>query len=189
MPEALFEYIPDEPVAAASLAQVYRARVRGGLEVAVKLQRPGLAQSVALDATILRNTAIALRRVAGTQHKLFSLLMEQMVVDDMAGNVSSIHWSPHHRMPFDCRSRASNCLSMTWRAISARPYYLVKLRSDVVGIVDELIGRIFDEMDYRREADSIRRFYDVYKAGGGAGAGLAGQVRAPQVVGPGRKCS
>jgi len=87
-PEALFEYIPDEPVAAASLAQVYRARVRGGLEVAVKLQRPGLAQSVALDATILRSAAIALRRV-------------------------------------------------------------VRLRSDVVGIVDELIGRIFDEMDYR----------------------------------------
>ena len=53
-PEALFEYIPDEPVAAASLAQVYRARVKGGLEVAVKLQRPGLAESVALDATILR---------------------------------------------------------------------------------------------------------------------------------------
>lgn len=120
-PEAIFEYIPDEPVAAASLAQVYRARVKGGLEVAVKLQRPGLAESVALDATILRAAAVALRRV-------------------------------------------------------------VRLRSNVVGIVDELIGRIFDEMDYRREADSIRRFYRTYTPGEGSGAGLEGLVRAPLVL-------
>ena len=59
---------------------------------------------------------------------------------------------------------------------------VVRLRSDVVGIVDELIGRIFDEMDYRREAASIQRFYQTYKRGGDAGAGLAGLVRAPLVL-------
>ena len=59
---------------------------------------------------------------------------------------------------------------------------VVRLRSDVVGIVDELIGRIFDEMDYRQEAASIQRFYQTYKRGGDAGGGLAGLVRAPLVL-------
>ena len=34
------------------------------------------------------------------------------------------------------------------------------LRSDVVGIVDELIGRVFDEMDYERGFErAVRRAY------------------------------
>ena len=62
-PEVFFERIPDVPVAAASLSQVYRARTKhGGLDVAVKLQRPGLAAAVALDATILRMLARITRR-------------------------------------------------------------------------------------------------------------------------------
>ena len=121
-PEVFFERIPDVPVAAASLAQVYRARTKhGGLDVAVKLQRPGLAAAVALDATILRMLARITRR-------------------------------------------------------------FVRLRSDVVGIVDELVGRIFDEMDYRSEANAIARFRRDYAVGGGSGVGLEGMVRAPAVL-------
>lgn len=42
----LFAYLTPQPVAAASLAQVYRGRMANGQEVAVKVQRPGLAEQV-----------------------------------------------------------------------------------------------------------------------------------------------
>ena len=47
----LFEDFQDEPVAAASLGQVHRARV-GGEEVVVKVLRPGVEAAVALDLDI-----------------------------------------------------------------------------------------------------------------------------------------
>jgi aarF domain-containing kinase len=55
-------------------------------------------------------------------------------------------------------------------------------KSDVVGIVDELVGRIFEEMDYSKEAESCERFREMYAAHGDAGVGLAGLVSAPRVV-------
>mmetsp|Transcript_7431 Transcript_7431/g.16376 ORF Transcript_7431/g.16376 Transcript_7431/m.16376 type:complete len:750 (-) Transcript_7431:142-2391(-) len=50
----LFEDITSEPIASASLGQVYRAKLRDGPEVAVKVQRPGMEERVALDLFLLR---------------------------------------------------------------------------------------------------------------------------------------
>eukprot|EP00471_Norrisiella_sphaerica_P006414 CAMPEP_0184484928 /NCGR_PEP_ID=MMETSP0113_2-20130426/6590_1 /TAXON_ID=91329 /ORGANISM="Norrisiella sphaerica, Strain BC52" /LENGTH=869 /DNA_ID=CAMNT_0026866151 /DNA_START=614 /DNA_END=3223 /DNA_ORIENTATION=- len=50
----IFAEITDSPVAAASLAQVYRARLKDGSKVAVKVRRPGLVDQVALDSYITR---------------------------------------------------------------------------------------------------------------------------------------
>ncbi|MCA1609247.1 MAG: phosphotransferase, partial [Acidobacteria bacterium] len=46
-----------EPVAAASLGQVYRARLHTGEEVAVKVQRPNLEATIAGDMLILKKVA------------------------------------------------------------------------------------------------------------------------------------
>ena len=46
-----------EPVAAASLGQVYRARLHSGEEVAVKVQRPNLEATVKGDIVILKKVA------------------------------------------------------------------------------------------------------------------------------------
>ena len=45
--------IDTEPIAAASLGQVYRARLHSGEEVAVKVQRPALKETIRFDIAIL----------------------------------------------------------------------------------------------------------------------------------------
>lgn len=52
----------DEAVAAASLGQVYRIKA-GGQDLAMKIQRPGLADKLAVDVVILLRVASAGRRV------------------------------------------------------------------------------------------------------------------------------
>lgn len=55
---AFFSEISQEPVAAASLAQVYKARLAGSGElVAVKIQRPAVLEVVSKDLYVLRRAA------------------------------------------------------------------------------------------------------------------------------------
>jgi predicted unusual protein kinase regulating ubiquinone biosynthesis (AarF/ABC1/UbiB family) len=60
--EDLFLEFGDAPVAAASLGQVYRATLRTGQTVAVKVQRPDIHQTVASDLLVLRRLARRLDR-------------------------------------------------------------------------------------------------------------------------------
>lgn len=50
----LYAEISPEPVAAASLGQVYRAKLHSGAEVAVKVQRPKLVPKLTLDLYLIR---------------------------------------------------------------------------------------------------------------------------------------
>ncbi len=52
--DEVYSQISPEPVAAASLGQVYRARLYSGEEVAVKVQRPNLLPLLTLDLYLLR---------------------------------------------------------------------------------------------------------------------------------------
>jgi predicted unusual protein kinase regulating ubiquinone biosynthesis (AarF/ABC1/UbiB family) len=52
--DSVFAWFAPVPEAAASLAQVHRARLRNGEEVVVKVQRPGIAQTVATDLAAIR---------------------------------------------------------------------------------------------------------------------------------------
>jgi predicted unusual protein kinase regulating ubiquinone biosynthesis (AarF/ABC1/UbiB family) len=57
-PEAIYAEISDLPIAAASLGQVYKGKLWSGEDVAIKVQRPGLADSIALDLHVVRTLAI-----------------------------------------------------------------------------------------------------------------------------------
>ncbi len=53
-PETIFVSLSENPIAAASLGQVYRGRLHNGDEVAVKVQRPHLLPILTLDLYLIR---------------------------------------------------------------------------------------------------------------------------------------
>jgi ubiquinone biosynthesis protein len=52
-----FDWFEEKPIAAASLGQVHRARLRTGRVVAVKVQRPGIREQIATDMEALQEIA------------------------------------------------------------------------------------------------------------------------------------
>ncbi len=102
-PEEIYTDLTPDPIAAASLGQVYRGRLKStGEEVAVKVQRPDLRERITIDLYILRRLSA---------------------------------WGQ--------------------KAIK-------QVRSDLVGILDELGERIFEEMDYVNEGENAERFFELY---------------------------
>ena len=82
--EEVFELVEKEPIAAASIGQVYKARLlKNGQLVALKIQRPNTEEVVALDLYVLRWWG-------GVYNKIFELLGRninlQSVMDDF-GNL------------------------------------------------------------------------------------------------------
>ena len=61
----IFLKIDKEPISAASLGQVHKAKLKNGETVAVKVQRPGLREQITLDLYIVRNIAIWLKNNIG----------------------------------------------------------------------------------------------------------------------------
>jgi predicted unusual protein kinase regulating ubiquinone biosynthesis (AarF/ABC1/UbiB family) len=53
-PTPLFSELTAEPIAAASIGQVYKGKLMDGRQVAVKVQRPGMVSKIALDMYIVR---------------------------------------------------------------------------------------------------------------------------------------
>ncbi|MTJ12810.1 AarF/ABC1/UbiB kinase family protein [Anabaena sp. UHCC 0187] len=101
-PAEIYAELSAQPIAAASLGQVYKGKLKTGEEVAIKVQRPDLRERITIDLYILRNLAGWVQR-----------------------NVK-------------------------------------RVRSDLVGILDELGDRIFEEMDYIHEGENAERFFELY---------------------------
>lgn len=83
-----------EPVAAASLGQVYRARLKTGEEVAVKVQRPNLEHTIARDIVILKKVAKFAER--------FPQLNENA---DWAGMLGEFDTTVHEEMDYVAEGR------------------------------------------------------------------------------------
>ncbi|CEJ44892.1 ABC1 kinase family protein [Umezakia ovalisporum] len=101
-PPEIYAEISHQPIAAASLGQVYKGKLKTGEEVAIKVQRPDLRERITIDLFILRQIA-------------------------------------------------------AWVKSNVK-----RVRSDLVGILDELGDRIFEEMDYIHEGENAERFFELY---------------------------
>ncbi|ONH90320.1 hypothetical protein PRUPE_8G046100 [Prunus persica] len=138
--EELFSEISLEPVAAASLGQVYQARLRRtGQVVAVKVQRPGVQAAISLDILILRFLAGLLRRIRKLNTDL------QAVVDE---------WASSLFREMDYRTEANNGL---------------KFRKLYGGIPDVLVPEMYLDYTTRRvlvmewvEGQKLSEVNDLY---------------------------
>ena len=75
----IFEHIDPTPLGSASLAQVHRATLLTGEDVAVKVQRPGVRETMAQDVSIMRSIA-----------RLATRIMPSAQVVDLGGVVEEL---------------------------------------------------------------------------------------------------
>ena len=96
--DELFEHIEPEPMAAASLAVVHRAKTRDGQAVAVKVLRPGIERRIATDLAVLQPLGMFLARqvavgISGTLPGLISGLANQLSEElDLRNEVLAAEW-------------------------------------------------------------------------------------------------
>ncbi|KAL1530023.1 hypothetical protein AB1Y20_000948 [Prymnesium parvum] len=83
---SIFTTISDKPLASASIGQVYKATLRDGREVAVKVQRPQILDAIALDLYLLRLLAPLQTRVSNFINRVptypADLRLAQELVDE-----------------------------------------------------------------------------------------------------------
>lgn len=96
--EQAFAEFETEPLAAASMAQVYRARLLTGEAVVVKVQRPGLRQQMTADLQLLeslaqlieQNDALALYQPRQMVRQLARAMLEELDFTQEGQNCDSV---------------------------------------------------------------------------------------------------
>ena len=73
--DQVFSYISQDPIAAASIGQVYEARLLDGRKVVIKIQRPGIESTIKADISILKNIGSSLNSIK----KDFNLDVEELI--------------------------------------------------------------------------------------------------------------
>jgi predicted unusual protein kinase regulating ubiquinone biosynthesis (AarF/ABC1/UbiB family) len=111
-----FVEIDSQPIAAASLGQVYRARLHTGQEVAVKVQRPNLESTIAFDVAILF-------RLVKLTNRFFPKANENA---DWEGMLHEFHSTIFEEMDYVKEGRNADRFRYnfrTWRAIRVPKIY------------------------------------------------------------------
>jgi predicted unusual protein kinase regulating ubiquinone biosynthesis (AarF/ABC1/UbiB family) len=111
-----YNEIDAEPIAAASLGQVYRARLHTGQEVAVKVQRPNLQSTISFDVAILF-------RLVKLTNRFFPKANENA---DWEGMLREFHATIFEEMDYVREGRNADRFRYnfrTWRAILVPKIY------------------------------------------------------------------
>lgn len=136
-PEGLFTRFDDEPLAAASVAQVHSARMFDGREVVVKVLRPGVGVQVDRDMRILVTTV----RVLSAMSSLLVRYRAEAIVREIAANL---------RKELDLRNEARNAhrFAEAFRdsPTIAIPDVMPELCSETVMVQERNLGRRVSEV-------------------------------------------
>jgi predicted unusual protein kinase regulating ubiquinone biosynthesis (AarF/ABC1/UbiB family) len=117
--------IDSEPIASASLGQVYRARLFSGEEVAVKVQRPDLENIISFDVAILY-------RLVKLTNRFFPRANENA---DWEGMLHEFHSTIFEEMDYAKEGRNADRFRYnfrTWRAIRVPKIYWAHTRHKVL---------------------------------------------------------
>jgi predicted unusual protein kinase regulating ubiquinone biosynthesis (AarF/ABC1/UbiB family) len=117
--------IDNEPIASASLGQVYRARLFSGEEVAVKVQRPDLDRIISFDVAILY-------RLIKLVNRVFPSANENA---DWEGMLGEFHATVFEEMDYVKEGRNADRFRYnfrTWRAVRVPKIYWTHTRAKVL---------------------------------------------------------
>jgi len=126
--EEIFSEFAEDPAAAASLAQVYRAVLRStGEVVAVKVQRPGVQELVSKDLYVLRRAA-----------EIYQGLIERFAPQQRTNYVALLNeWAVGFYTELDFKNEAANMIRMA------------KVLEEA-GITDVAVPKVNTELTTRR---------------------------------------
>ena len=132
--ESVFAEFGEEAVAAASIGQVYRARLDDGREVAVKVQYPGVARAVRAD---LQNLGLIMRVAKRIAPGMDAKAMTREIRERLTDELDYEHEAQQHR-----------AFARTWRnhPFIYVPPVVTELCSEHVLVTEWVEGRGFDDV-------------------------------------------
>lgn len=75
----IFKYLCPKPLGAASIAQVHEAQLKNGDPVVIKVQRPGIKDTMGRDIALLERASTLLKIAGGTGNAIdFKMVLEEM---------------------------------------------------------------------------------------------------------------
>jgi len=80
--EEVFEIFEEKPLGSASIAQVHRARLRTGREVAVKVQRPNVERRLMSDISVIKTFSMITRKIFPVDYYLVCCELEEQLQDE-----------------------------------------------------------------------------------------------------------
>jgi predicted unusual protein kinase regulating ubiquinone biosynthesis (AarF/ABC1/UbiB family) len=132
--DEVFAEFGEEAVAAASIGQVYRARLHDGRDVAVKVQYPGVAQAVRAD---LQNLGLIMRVAKRIAPGMDAKAMTREIRERLTDELDYEHEAQQHR-----------AFARSWRGhpFIFVPPVVTELCSEHVLVSEWVDGRGFDEV-------------------------------------------
>jgi predicted unusual protein kinase regulating ubiquinone biosynthesis (AarF/ABC1/UbiB family) len=151
--EDVFEEFEEEPIAAASIGQVYRAKLSNGRAVAVKVQYPGVNQAVRAD---MQNLGIILR------------LMKRVAPGlDVNAIGEEVRARIYEELDYELEAQNQRSMARIYRGhpFIVIPDVITRLSRERVIVQEYVVGRGFEELkrlpqDQRnRIAEIVFRFF------------------------------